>query len=319
MNSQHVKDISVETSRLEKLLEARVGRQLWSKIKGVSASDIPEIVYTSFDGDLLSLSEPLKQAVLKRNLVPLNPESALGTYLVVNHHKGNKIQIIEDCFALLTRCSHFWIMAEQPPRRGGDFFTTLSEGVLTEALYWRQEKNKEISILTPLNFEKIYVYDEVYGKIPTADLYDPAVVDLLSRRQGSLRPVFYLAAGERHAKHADWMRKAAYLHGGVPLCPYTLINEGTLTLSFDKDALGKILSRVALALAADDFWLFLPFHDVVNAWEKLDPDVLIELYLTKKIQPLKKVRGIYMGDADIPKYKNRQRWAMTALEQASEN
>lgn len=132
----------------------------------------------------------------------------------------------------------------------------------------------------------------------------------------NLRKSIYLAAGEKHAKHSDWMRKMAYSGNTIPLCPYTLINLSTLTLAFKNDFIKKLLSRISIALRAEEFWVFSGFKDEEVVLEKLEDDLLLELFLTLKLRPSTRVFHLYFGEANVPKYKNRDKWAITEFERS---
>lgn len=312
-----MKKLDIEINKLETLLQNKISWQLLKDLKAIQITDVPEVVYTLFDGDHLSHSELMKQFVLKRGLVPLNPEAALGTYLVVNHYRGNKIPIIENCFSLLTKCEYFWIMSDVVPDPDGKFIELLPEGVIAEMIYWMRNIDKKITIVDIKKYRKANDF-----------LYTPCLENFLKPEQKrgiediilkpNLRKSVYLAAGEKHAKHSDWMRKIAYTNNTIPLCPYTLINLSTLTLAFKNDFVKKLLSRVSIALRAEEFWIFSSFEDGELLLEKLEDDLLLELFLTLKLRPNTKVFHLYFGEAGVPKYKNRGKWAITEFERSIE-
>ena len=77
--------IKPSAKQIATLLKDGLDKEVLVSLSTIVAEGLPEVVYTSFDGDMLSHSELMKQHVLKKGLVPLNPESALGTSLVTNH------------------------------------------------------------------------------------------------------------------------------------------------------------------------------------------------------------------------------------------
>ena len=151
------------------------------------------------------------------------------------------------------------------------------------------------------DFEKLFLSDQ-WVNIGT----------FVNRKVKQLKRAVYLLAGEKHSKHADWMRKMAYVNKAVPLCPYTLINLSTLILAYGDDKLKRMLARISMSRIADEVWIFSPFSDVVL--DKLETDLLIELYITLRFYPSKRQKYISFSEAGIPKYVNKQKWSITSRE-----
>jgi len=301
-------------------LAARLTRydsSLLDRLASVSASDIPAIAYTSFDGDLLPQSELMKQLVLRHGLVPLNPESALGTYLVTNHYEGAKLPIILDCLSLVSICDEFWIMLSAAPSSLQEIMAGAPEGVLAELLFWTEKIEK-----------RVRVAELSSGGMVQDFTYCPGIDRHLSpeRRGGieraiatppeSLHKPAFLATAERYAKYCDWMRQEAYLRARVPVCPHTLTNASTLTLAFGEDSYRKALARASFALRCDEVWLFSPFPNPELAVEKGDLALLSDIFVTLLIQPDKRIIHKCFGDVGVPKYLDRRKWTLTAYERA---
>lgn len=312
-----MRNLTFTTEEIRSVLTKRLPKKFLVALDNIQSSDIPKVVYTSFDGDLLSYSEIMKQLALQRNLTPLNPESALGTYLVVNHYNGNKVEIIKDCMSLLSRCDCFWIISNTSAVSAGDLLMQLPEGVAIETFYWMRHVKPTVSVLNLSNSNDLYsiTYNRNLEKLFQGD-FMVNIRSFVNRRKKRLRKVAYLLAGEKHSKHADWMRKMAYMNKAVPLCPYTLINLGTLTLAYENDPIKRVLARLSMSCIVDEIWIFSPFPDVVL--NKFETDLLIELYLTLKFYPLKRQKYISFSEAGVPKYINRQKWAITTRERSED-
>lgn len=308
-----MKKISLNLPKLENKLITLLGHKYMDEVNNIKIKDLLPLVYTSFDGDHLSQSERMKQFAFKQGFIPLNPESALGTYLVTNHYMGEKHQIIIDCLKLLSMCDVFWVMSEFRPKNSTDI-AKLSEGVIAEILYWCKYKNPQISVVDIVNYQLIN-----HIRIPTYileylhPLQKRGIEEILKINLPKLRNTVYLCAGEKHAKHSDWLRKDAYNNNKVPLCPYTLYNKGTLDLAYNHNELDKLLARVTLSMKADEIWIYGIYecHDVDLL--KLEPDLLLELYLTLKFKKMKIIYKFF-GEINVPKYTNRKQWAITEYE-----
>lgn len=308
-----MKNIALTRVEVRSELTKRLSKSYLTTLDNLQPSDIPKVVYTSFDGDLLSYSEIMKQLVLRRNLTPLNPESALGTYLVVNHYKGNKVEIIRDCISLLSRCDHFWVISNLNVVKAKNLLMQLPEGVVIEAMYWMKYIKPKISVLDLNDSRRLtsITYNSDFENFFLNDQWIN-IGTFVKRKAKQLKRAVYLLAGEKHSKHADWMRKTAYVNKAVPLCPYTLINMGTLTLAYRDNPLKRMLARISMSCIADEVWIFSPFSDVVL--DKFETDLLIELYITLRFYPSKSQKHISFSEAEVPKYVNKQKWSITTRE-----
>lgn len=310
-----MREISVTTEKVRGALRGKIDANLLDRLTRLVGTDIPKIVYTSFDGDFLSHAELMKQVALKNGLIPMNPESALGTYLVVNHYKGEKAPIIEDCFALLAKCDVFWVISRVVPDRDGRFIAYMPEGVAAETLYWMNNVSGSITLIDIDDLNKTYPFinsKNLIGFLSPGQ--KEGVQKILKKNKSELKKTAYLVAGEKHAKHSDWMRQTAYQNKTVPLCPYTLINFGTLTLAFGDDSFKKILARTAIALKADELWIFTPFKERDFSLEKLDADLLTELLSVLSLQPEKRIFVVGFDEAGVPKFTDKGKWAFTEYE-----
>lgn len=309
-----MKRITVSIGEIRTLLKRRLPSKQMRMISNMKKSSIPRLIYTSFNGDDLSYSEPMKQYVLKKGFVPLNPESALGTYLVSNHHEGSKLQIIQDCISLLRQCDEFWIVTKGLDKESSRLHN-LPEGVIAESIYWLYNKKTPIAIVDIiLNKRTHTLRPDHISKIKLKKEQEKGIQDILSLKKYHLRKTIYLLAGDKHTKHSDWMRKAAFNNNLVPLCPHTILNDGSLYMAFGSNFQKGILARISLGINADCHWLFGPQGADAFSVNDLETDVLIDLYLFAKFN--KNIRWYYGSFAEIgvPKYRNRRKWAITDFE-----
>lgn len=291
-------------------LKKRVSPIQLQKLLRINISDVPKLVYTSFDGDLLSHSEQIKQLVLQQDLAPLNPESALGTYIVSTHYKGNKEPIIRDCFSLIDLTDEFWIFHKNLHSQQ-ESLNSMPEGVRMEALYWFTTNDKKIRIVDVLGITtKLFFDKNIFFSSLSKEIAKKTI-----RLKKKINETVLLLAGDRHTKHADWMRKYAYKKNKVPVCPYTIISRGTLTIALQNDQFKQLLMRVSLGLKVEDIWVFGSKRTQEFSLSLLDLDVLEELFILLRLRKKLEITYIYLGDSDVPKYKNRKRWAVTLKEQ----
>lgn len=310
-----MKMLNISLRELENVLRNKLNNKFINQLNITNISELRPLVYTSFDGDFWSQSEPMKQFVFKNGMVPLNPESALGTYLVVNHYLGKKYQIILDCLKLLSICDVFWIMTDFEPKEIKDI-GKLPEGVIAEALFWAKHKNQNISLVDITKYKNIKQFKITDNSLNFLHpLQREGIKKVLKTKLQTTRDVVYLMAGEKHAKHSDWLRKDAYNNQKIPLCPYTIFNKGTLDIAYGKNEIKKLLARVSLAIKADEIWIYGKYRDDEVKLHYFEIDLLQEIYLILRLKP-KKIKIIYkfFGDINIPKYSNKTDWAITDYE-----
>ncbi len=306
--------LRIQNTELETNLKSRVSEAKFAALKSIKKTDIPLIAYTSFDGDMLSHSELMKQYMHKKGFVPLNPESALGTYLVVNHYEGDKNPIIEDCLSLINVVDRFYVMTKQVPKTSSDI-RKQPEGIIAEVLYWVSSKRKLVTYVDISSYASEHEITHPDGLLERLDEGQKAGIKNVFAAGRRLRSTAYLLSGEEHAKHSDWMRRDAYVNSRVPLCPYTIIGFSTLQLAYPTDYVRQLCCRVALGMKANEIYIY--GVDNINKFKvsNLPLDALAELYVILRPSPKKKVYYKFFGEIGVPKYVNRKKWAVTKHEQ----
>jgi len=311
-----MRQLFVDHFELEKLLTKNFPRSMLDTLFLIKEQELPLVAYTSFDGDFLSHSELMKQYVLRKGKTPLNPESALGTYLVTNHYKGVKKFIIEDCLSLIDIVDEFYVMSSKIPKSVREI-KHLPEGVIAEIYYWILSRERPIFFVDIGNLkteEELLLNKKLIRYLkPTQinGIKDVANLNLVNRRD-----LVYLLSGEVHAKHADWMRKDAFNNKKVPLSPYTLLNHSSLYLNSDLLRI-NLLHRASLAIKTKEVYLYSQFPDEMFKLKNLPEDALLELYLILKFRANIKVFHKFFGEIKIPKYTNRAKWAITDHERTA--
>ena len=185
-------------------------------------------------------------------------------------------------------------------------------------MYRKQYSTKDVPIISTKNFEEVgkLSCSEVAKTMPK-ETHESSIKDLLAMPQNNLRKTAYLLAGERHAKHSDWMRKMAYTQKMVPISPYTIINNGTLRLALGENLKEHALSRASLSCKADEIWIFSPYRDNEFSTRHMEDDALLELFLSLRLKPDRKVVHISLAEAGVPKYQNREKWSLTDIERSN--
>jgi hypothetical protein len=292
------------------------------------------LVYTSFDGDYMSMMHWMCFVAHSLGYVPINPETALGSFVINTTFGGSKVEIMRDCLALELLCDEFWHF-DKP----GFSVNDIPEGVLAELILWREhDAPGPVRIFPWLTQGASAVVvrdlqpDQVSATLAQRHLPDEAIDKLLAEiapdikndidsrllglvRSEGVRPMAYTSQADRDFKHADWARRAAFQAGFVPLNPSTLLNPFVMDLAYGLEAVQlSALARLSVLNAADELWLFLKpgMHLLDNARE-LPEDVLLDVYFWLSRYPDRAIRQVSWRDVDVPKY-SRARWAITDRE-----
>jgi hypothetical protein len=337
-NKQIVISLRQFTERLSRKQRAAIERKLAGVDPGTGAGLRP-LVYTSFDGDYMSMMHWMCFVAHALDYVPLNPEAALGSYVINTTFDGSKVEIMRDCLGLELRCDEFWHF-DKPSFTIDD----VPEGVLTELILWRESPTPGPVRLFPWlvpgasavlegdlapenrarTLAQRLVGDQIVDGLISAirtDMRADIEARLLTRvRSEGVRPMAFTSQADRDFKHADWARRAAFQAGYVPLNPSTLLNPFVMDLAYGLDTERRsALARLTILNAADALWLFLkPNLDPVEHAAMLPDDIVMDLYYWLSRYPERPVMLITWRDVDVPKY-SRARWAITEREHREEH
>jgi hypothetical protein len=98
----------------------------------LSQFDFP-LVYTAFDGDHFALTNQMRIYCIKRELIPVHPESILGYYETLTA-RLTKLGVLRDDLALLQKCDQIMIFSDLAPEL--DSLNEMAEGVLVELCFF---------------------------------------------------------------------------------------------------------------------------------------------------------------------------------------
>ena len=300
------------------------------------------VVYTSFDGDQMRYMHWMCYVALTLGYVPINPEAALGSYLLNTSHQGSKIEIMRDCISLELCCDEFWHFDSR------EAIHSLPEGVLAELIVWQEaHRNQPVrffpwiqpaatgkyadqlvatqhtSTLAAALERGLPLIDQVEHLDPhmTADIQRNL---LTSVRDQGVRPLVFLSHEDTDFKHADWARRTAYQTGFVPLHPDTLMEHFVLNMAFGRTTeadyqAAYTASRCSLINAANEMWIFLkPQLDLSDPHAPLPTKIAQDLYFWRLYKGEQRVRVFTWQSAGVPKYA-KARWAITTKEHLEEH
>jgi hypothetical protein len=300
------------------------------------------LVYTSFDGDQMRFMHWMCYVALSLGYVPINPEAALGSYLLNTSHHGSKIEIMRDCISLEMCCDEFWHFDVT------EEIHSLPEGVLAELIAWQEAKaGQSVRFFPWIQLAAIGKYGDLLeparqpqtltaalerGRplVSQVEHLDPPMTAdiqrnlLTSVRNQGVRPLAFLSQDDTDFKHADWARRMAYQAGFVPLHPDTLMEHFVMDMAHghgtEQDFQAAYTSsRCSLINAANELWIFLkPQVNLADDCAPLPMNVAQDLYfwlLHKGEQP---VRMFNWQNAGVPKYA-KARWAITTKEHLEEH
>jgi hypothetical protein len=295
------------------VLRRSVSPERFALLQSMNTATLPTIAYTSYDGDNYSHHELIKQYCLRKQVVPLHPGSALGMYIATMHHKGRKQPIVEDCISLIDMADEFYVMVDDVPS-SEQSIRALPEGIIAELLYWTSKR------ALPVTYVDVSTYaltkQRQHDMTLMHDLHEKqqqGIADILASCS-DLRPVTYMLSGEKYGKYTDWMMKDAMERKRVPLPPYAIISHGTLELATPGDEQAHLLSRLALGVRASDISLYGTVPPADFSLESLPIDALEELFCILSRKPDTAVSYTYFGAIGVPKYVDRDKWAITSLE-----
>jgi len=300
------------------------------------------LVYTSFDGDQMRYLHWMCYVALTLGYVPINPEAALGSYLLNTSHQGSKIEIMRDCISLELCCQEFWHFDVT------DEIHSLPEGVLAELITWQEARagqsvrffpwiqlaatGKYGDQLSPEHRAQTLTAALERGRplVSQVEHLDPQMTAdiqrnlLTSVRNHGVRPLVFLSQDVTDYKHTDWARRTAYQTGYVPLHPDTLMEHFVLDMAFGQESQqdyhsAYTASRCSLVNAADELWIFLkPQVSLTDECTPLPTNIAQDLYfwlLHKSDHP---IRVFNWQHAGVPKYA-KARWAITTKEHLEEH
>lgn len=275
-------------------------------------ADKRDVIYTSFDGDDMHYLHNICDYEIKRDNIPLNPETSLGYYISTVSLGGKKIDVMKDCLTLEMMANKMSVYAKEG--------RALSEGIIAEMLLWDEKKSKGLDIIegvTHLSNSKLNVlsnaelkdYLSKIDSITKYELFDNLLIDY----NNELHKSAYIIANIENFKHIDWARCYCYQHDLCPVSP-----QNILPLHFYEGKEKNYLeSRLELLRRADKILLFIDRNNFAEDFNNLDPYSLTEIYFVNKYLPKKHIEVVGWDEALVPKYNQDNRWSLTTNEDIS--
>lgn len=271
-----------------------------------------ELVYTSFDGDDMRYIQDMERFCLKDNLIPINPESALGYYVSTVTHGNKKVPVMEDCIALSLLCENFYVFNYKNHE--------LPEGVIAEMIYWGNIKKSSIKIVEYNDdysgFNPCSKKDLGLKQLNCLELdadYTESMKKKLFLKMDKQNSVYsYIVANFNNFKHLDWIRAYCYKNKICPISPQNIL-QYTLYSNFYKNNLEYISGRLKLLEKSDTLLFFTNTSNLRKEIDRLDIYSKVELLYWYENKDRSKINVIDWANINVPKYKNKN-WAITENE-----
>ncbi|WP_282805573.1 hypothetical protein [Lactobacillus isalae] len=271
-----------------------------------------ELVYTSFDGDYMHYILDMHKFCMRKNLIPLNPESALGYYVSTISHGGSKIPVMLDCISLALLCENFFVFNPKNKK--------MPEGVIAEIIYWNKVHNKNIDIydffdgcfaakefshkiISNQNLKEIKLNPENKTQIKNRLL---SLIDREKIKYG------YTVASFYNFKHIDWVRAFCYSNNICPVSPQSILENSLYRMMYSNN-LQYLYDRITLLKKTDRLYFFTNINNIDEEIKKLDYFSKLELLYWYFNKDRKNIKIVNWADIDVPKYK-RKDWAITDSE-----
>lgn len=309
-----------ELAELPQIINQNMGSALKNtleSIKKIPIENFPNLIFVAIDNDLLPKIDFIKHFLLQNKSLPIVGESALGTFIVVNHHKEKKELILKDCLPLIDLCSSFMIFIDKPMENIDDILKDFADGVFYELVYWLFKSTGSAVTIVNINNHSApqlhLVNISIIKKLQFDSKFKQDIYSVLDQHVGNKNPSQYLCVADQHAKYMDWLRTDAFKEKKVPLNAYTLFNTGLIILA-GGDENFRLLSRVALALKCNEICVYGPLEQTKVALVNLDPYILCELYLILSFSPYAKISYKSFSEVNVPKYCKSELWSFTNKE-----
>ncbi|QVK18266.1 hypothetical protein KHQ81_00690 [Mycoplasmatota bacterium] len=286
-------------------------------IKKLENFEQKKLVYTSFDGDFMQFLMDMMEITMKRGYIPINPEATLGYYVSTTTHEGNKIPVMIDCIKTELMCDEMWIF--------NPLNNHIPEGVLAEMMVWKNEKKSDINLITifdsvelikEIKFNILHENDinQIINKHNKVDIESIKNKLILSNPENGLSHS-YIVANFYNFKHIDWTRFYCYKNGICPISPHNILSYYLYRNIYGEKAKENyIIDRITLLNKADNLLFFTNMNNLYIEIENLDIYSCMELLYWYKYKDKSKIKIINWSDANVPKYKNSDKWAITNTE-----
>ncbi len=289
----------------------------FQKLKNDGA--LKSLVYTSFDGDYMPFLSNMLTYTMVNGFLPINPESALGYYVSITTHQGNKILVMKDCLCEEFLCDEMWVFN---PVNGH-----MSEGVVAEIMAWENKKGTPIRKIPFFNDFKVNI--DAHQADKELDKYIMTPIEISSYltkcNQNDIEDIrkklfasgsnipqpSYVVANFYNYKHIDWARAYCYQHFMCPVSPQNILPYFLYTVDCE---LQYMIDRLTLMNKCNELLWFTNTKNLKYELEKLDIFSCTELFYWYTIYGSASIKIIDWADAGVPKYMDNNNWALTRTE-----
>lgn len=288
-----------------------------------SSGTLKPLAYTSFDGDYMPFLPNMLTYTMTNGFLPINPESALGYYVSTTTHQGNKVMVMKDCLCEELLCDEMWVFN---PVTGH-----MPEGVVAEIMAWKDKKGTPIRKIPFFDGYKLNL--KIHQADAAIDNYIMTPIEISSylteRNPNDIEDIrkklfdassniphpSYVVANFYNYKHIDWARAYCYQHSVCPVSPQNILPYSLYTINHLVDCeLQYMIDRLTLIDKCHELLWFINTKNLKYELDNLDIFSRTELVYWCTVYGSASIKIIDWADADVPKYKDNNNWALTRTE-----
>ncbi|WP_129045283.1 hypothetical protein [Companilactobacillus metriopterae] len=188
------------------------------------------LVYTSYDGDLITKIDNFIAFALYHGYTPLNPTKLLGYYISTVAHGNSKKSALEDCISVEQLADEFWLFVDS------DEIQELPEGVIMELIFWVHNNNGPVRIIKTSDVDDVLLKNissvdiDKFQVNPTeyfSSFNQQKVLEIANKeiKINDLRETVFIDLKNKYSKYIDWIKLYAFSKKLVPIDVSSAISE----------------------------------------------------------------------------------------------